>query len=329
MRPLGPAILIAGLSAATIAAAEPVAAPGFELRTISRPGAIFAGLARDGDVLLVTNLGDGRLYRLEGEEPIAFGPQLPHGLDVIGDPTGPYRIAPYQDGYLIAQGWTPIEADAGPNDHALLLLDRDGGIEILDNDFWNPFDFIVVDGTVFVVDAARNSIERLQPGVKRTTFATFDRLKHGPDALRTLSPTEFAGADYEVDAVPTGIALGEGRLSVALFGGFPFLPGGGRIVSMALDGDRSVQVDLGGLNAPVSIARRGRHLLILEHGLFDQATGFQPGTGRLISFDDRRGSREVLLDGLTRPASVLVWNEGRVIVSELGGNLHFLDRKPY
>ena len=27
------------------------------------PGAIFAGLARDGDALLVTNLADGRLYR--------------------------------------------------------------------------------------------------------------------------------------------------------------------------------------------------------------------------------------------------------------------------
>jgi hypothetical protein len=27
---------------------------------------------------------------------------------------------------------------------------------------------------------------------------------------------------------------------------------------------------------------------------------------------------------LTRPASVLVWDERRLIVSDLGGNLHFL-----
>ena len=55
---------------------------------------------------------------------MAFGPTLPHGLDVIGDPTGPYRVVRAGDGYVVAQGWTPVDADEGPLDHALLEIDE-------------------------------------------------------------------------------------------------------------------------------------------------------------------------------------------------------------
>jgi hypothetical protein len=49
------ALMIAG------AAAEPVASPEYRLTVEHREGARFAGVARDGDALLVTNLADGRL----------------------------------------------------------------------------------------------------------------------------------------------------------------------------------------------------------------------------------------------------------------------------
>src|SRR5262245_55662421 len=41
---------------ATDGLAEPKAAPGYEVETVQKSGAIFAGLALDGDVLLVTDL---------------------------------------------------------------------------------------------------------------------------------------------------------------------------------------------------------------------------------------------------------------------------------
>ena len=53
--------------------------------------------------------------------------------------------------------------------------------------------------------------------------------------MQSLSPTEFAeGETYEFDAVPTGIALRDGRLYVSLFGGFPFLAGAGKVVSLPI-----------------------------------------------------------------------------------------------
>ena len=61
----------------------------------------------------------------------------------------------------------------------------------------------------------------------------FKRLKTSGAALETLSPTEFADRQaVEFDAVPTGIAAHDGRLYVSLFGGFPFLPGSGKVVSL-------------------------------------------------------------------------------------------------
>ena len=73
-------------------------------------------------------------------------------------------------------------------------------------------------------------------------------------ALRSLSPTEFAeGKSYEVDAVPTGIALRDGRLYIALFGGFPFLTGAGKVVSIPkVGGAPTPRIDVEGLNAPVT-----------------------------------------------------------------------------
>ena len=69
-------------------------------------------------------------------------------------------------------------------------------------------------------------------------------------------------------------------------------------------------------------------LLVLEHGRFDQATGFVPGSGRLISVDLEAGDRRVLADGLTRPAAVLVLDDGRIAIAQLDGTLVFLAKKP-
>ncbi len=313
------------------AGAEPTIAPGYRLETTSMPGAAFSGLSRDGEALLVTDLASGRLYRRRADGKLAaFGPAFPHGLDVIGDPTGPYRVVRAGDIHLVAQGWTPVNSDASPLDHALVAIDSAGEVRVISSDFWNPFDFIVAGGTYYVIDAARNSVERVQADGRKNTIITFRRMREATTALRSLSPTEFAeGNSYEVDAVPTGIALRDGRLYVALFGGFPFLAGAGKILSIPeAGGALTPRLEFKGLNAPVDIAfDSDGELVVLEHGTYDQKEGFQKGSGRLLRLDKTTGHRAIILDGLTRPVSVLVWDERQLVVSELGGNLHFLTRE--
>jgi signal peptidase I len=311
-------------------APEPSASQGYGLETIRVPGASFAGLARDGDALLVSDLASGRLYRRGPEGGFAaFGPVFPHGLDVIGDPTGPYRVARVGDRLVVAQGWTPVDAREAPLDHALIALDDAGNTRVISNDFWNPFDFVAVANGLYVVDAARNSIEQLQLDGRRNTVVTFRRLEQRGEALQGLSPTEFAkGETYAVDAVPTGVALSNGRLYITLFGGFPYLKGAGKVVSVPEAGGQSKpRIEAEGLNAPVAVAfdREGA-MLVLEHGIYEQKQGFAKGSGRLLQFGEK-GERKVILDGLTRPVSVLVWDGRQLVISDLGGNLHFLRRR--
>lgn len=329
MRPFYAVMIVTGLLlTAAGAGAEPIAAPDYTLETFHTPGAAFAGLSLDAGGLLVSDLASGRLYRRDADGKLfAFGPVFPHGLDVIGDPTGPYRVVRAGDSFVVAQGWTPVDSDEGPFDHALVVLDAAGKLRVITNDFWNPFDFIVAGGTYYVIDSARNSVERVQPDGRKTTLLTFGRMWQAATALRRLSPTEFAeGNSYETDAVPTGIALYGGRLYVTLFGGFPFLTGAGKIVSIPDAGDQSTpQVDVEALNAPVSIAfDDDGAMLVLEHGLYSQKEGFLKGSGRLLKFNKMTHERTVILDGLTRPVSVLVWGGRRPVVSDLGGNLHVL-----
>ena len=321
-------IAFALLFASLHASADPKPASGYSVEVIRRPGAIFAGLARDGDDLLVTDLSNGRLYRRSSDGVFtAFGPALPHGRDVIGDPAGPYHIARYGADYLVTQGWTPVGQDEGPYDHAMLEVDDKSVVKVVSSDFLNPFDFTMSGDEVYVIDAARNSVERLARNGERTTVFTFARLSQPEAALKHLSPTEFGNkSNYEFDAVPTGIFARDDRLYVSLFAGFPFIAGSGRVVSLPRTGDASqVRVDVVDLNAPVDVAGdRDARLLVLEHGIYDEARGFLPGSGRLLSVDPASGEHRVILDGLTRPAAVLVFDEREIVVSQLDGTLVFL-----
>ncbi|WP_192255742.1 ScyD/ScyE family protein [Mesorhizobium silamurunense] len=324
-------IALSLMAIATRGLAEPKAAPGYEVEIARKPGAIFAGLARDGDALLVTDLADGRLYRRTPNGRFtAFGPVLPHGTDVMGDPTGPYRVERYGSGYLVAQGWTPAGHDEDPNDHAMLEVDEGAVRRVVSNDFWNPYDFALSGDTLYVIDAARNSVERLlADGSGRTQLFAFARLSTSGQALTALSPTEFGeGQKYEFDAVPTGVASYGGRLYVSLFGGFPFVAGSGRIVSLPQAGQASsARIEAVGLNAPVDVVfdAKGK-MLVLQHGTFGQSSGWASGSGSLLGLDLVSGKRQVLLDGLTRPVDVLPFDNGAIVVSQLDGNLIFLEQ---
>ncbi|MET3596328.1 sugar lactone lactonase YvrE [Mesorhizobium shonense] len=329
MRALIGLIALSLVIVTTDGVAEPKAAPGYKVETVQMPGAIFAGLARDGDALLVTDLADGRLYRYtRNDRFIAFGPVLPHGTDVMGDPTGPYRVERRGSGYLVAQGWTPANHDEGPNDHAMLEVDEGAVTKVVSNDFWNPYDFAVSGDSLYVIDAARNSVERLLlNGSDRTQLFAFARLSTSGQSLTALSPTEFGDKQkYEFDAVPTGLAVHGGRLYVSLFGGFPFVAGSGQIISLPQAGQTSVaRIDAVSLNAPVDVVfEKTGEMLILEHGTFDQSRGWASESGRLLSVNLASGKRQVLLDGLTRPVDVLPLDNDGIVISQLDGKLVFL-----
>jgi hypothetical protein len=147
--------------------------------------------------------------------------------------------------------------------------------------------------------------------------------------MKKLSPTEFSKETvYEVDAVPTGIALHDGRIYVTLFGGFPYVEGGGVVMSLdPAGGQPAARLEQAGFDTPVGVAfDSAGNMLVLTHGSFDQASGFVEGSGALVRIDKASQERTTLLSGLTRPAALLVEDDRHIVVSELGGTLVFLTR---
>jgi hypothetical protein len=313
---------------ASTARAEPLAAPGYALTPVETTLAMPSGLALDGEALVATDLATGRVVRIgAGGAAVDLTPPLPTGKDVMGEPTGPYKVRVLEGRAYVSQGWPDVERGEGALDHAILALGGRGSAapRVVGNDFWNPYDFEWARDGWFVADAARNALVRIsvEGGPVEQVFA-FPRLEHRETALGSLSPTEFKSDEiYEVDAVPTGVAVGGARVYVALFGGFPFIERGGVVVSVPLDGKvRSARREVKDLNTPIDVAfaADGR-LLVLEMGVFDVDKGFLPGTGMLMAVDLATGASEVLLSGLGLPVTVEPLPGGGALVAQMVGGI--------
>ena len=116
---------------------------------------------------------------------------------------------------------------------------------------------------------------------------------------------------------------------VSPFGGFPFLPGSGRVVSLPDKGaPTTARIEVTDLNAPVDVAFEGPHSDAGARTRCLRAGRRLEGRQRrLLSIDLSTGKREVVLAGVTRPVSVLVIEPGAIAVSDLGGNLYFLNHR--
>jgi len=322
-------LILALLLTASAARADPAPASGWALTQIETPFAMPSGLAVDGDALVVSDLATGRVVRIGARGAVVdlITPPLPTGRDVMGEPTGPYKVRVADGRVYVSQGWPEADREEGAPDHAILALagDSKAAPVAVANDFWNPYDFERKGAGWFVADAARNMLVRipLEGGPVEQIFA-FPRLKHRESALKSLSPTEFkSDTIYEVDAVPTGIAVGGGRVYVSLFGGFPFIEGGGIVVSLAVEGPvTQARREVEGLNAPIDVAFApdGR-LLVLEFGDFDLDKGFLPGTGRLTAIDLDSKAAELLLSGLSHPVTVEPLPGGGALVAQMAGGI--------
>ena len=321
------AALVAAVAGAPIdgalAQTAPKAGPGFVVTELPVHLEVGSGLAEHDGALLFTDLGTGGIVRLDsGSNPTLLA-TLPTGIDVMGFPTGPYKIAVQDDRILVTQGWQDVNRDEQPQDHALLSLEPGGMIRVISNAFWNPYDLERAGMDWFIADSGKNTLFLWSSGSERSVeYFVFPRIRHEASVLQDLSPTEFqTDQSFEVDAVPTGVAVGNGVIYVALFGGFPFPDGGGQVVSIPIAvTDRHARVEVSDLNAPTDVAldRDGR-LLVLEYGRFEVGGSFAPGSGRLLRIDLASGKREVLLDGLTNPATVLPLSTGGYVVTQMGG----------
>lgn len=321
------AALVAALARAPIecalAQAAPMAGPGFVVTELPVRLQVGSGLAEHDGTLVFTDLGSGEVVQLDSTSNASLLVTLPTGIDVMGYPTGPYKIAVDDDRFLVTQGWQDVNRDEQPQDHALLSIAADGTVRVMSNAFWNPYDLERAGADWFIADSGKNALFLWTSGSEAPVeYFVFPRLRHEASALQDLSPTEFqTDQSYEVDAVPTGVAVGNGVIYVALFGGFPFPDGGGRVVSIPTAAtDRQARVEVGDLNAPTDVALdRNGLLLVLEYGRFEVGGSFAPGSGRLLRIDLASGKREVLLDGLTNPATVLPLSEGGYVVTQMGG----------
>ena len=302
--------------------AVPRAAPGYRIEVLVHDLAAPSGAATDGKDLILTDLGSGTVVRRapDGSTSVLFD-GLPVGRDVMGEPTGPYKVQVLDGRIFVAQGWQDVARDELPVDHAILELVPGAPPRVVNNALWNPYDFAWGGSAWYVADAGRNALMRLEPSGALGEVFAFPDLQHRRDALQALSPTEFRGEEtYEVDAVPTGVAVAGARVYVALFGGFPFLDGGGLVVSLPKAGGAArARIEVKNLDAPIDVAfdPAGR-LLVLEFGRFDLEKGFLPETGRLSRIDLRDGTRELLADRLSTPVTLVPEREGAILV-EMGG----------
>lgn len=314
----------AALIVAGPAGAEVVTAPGWTAAAIEHGLTTPSGAATDGPDLVLTDLANGRVVRLGADGSITtLHDGLPVGRDVLGAPTGPYKVQVRNGRVVVAQGWQDVGRDEGPLDHALLAI-ANGRSRVLARDFWNPYDFTWGGDGWYVADAGRNTLARLgDDGTVGEVFA-FDVLEQRRSDLTALSPTEFKDDEiYTVDAVPTGVAARDTRIFVALFGGFPFVAGGGVVVSVAKAGGRRARLEVRDLDAPIDVAfAADGTLLVLEHGRFDLAAeDFAPGSGRLARVDLNSGERTVLASSLTRPVTVVPEAAGTIVVVQMAGQV--------
>ena len=306
------------------ATAAPMVAPGWTVSAIEHDLETPSGAASVDGALFVTDLASGRVVRLASERSEVMHDGLPVGDDVLGAPTGPYKIQVRGGRVFVAQGWQDVSRDETDVDHAILELVGDGTVRVLSNEFWNPYDFVWAGDGWLVADAGRNTLARLSPDGTVSQLFSIPDLEHRRDELRRLSPTEFKGGEsYLVDAVPTGLAVRGERVYVALFGGFPFLAGGGAVISVPLDGPAVARLEAVDLDAPIDLAFADDDaLLVLEHGRYDTAANaFLDGSGRLSRMDLASGERQELLSGLTHPSTVVPTGGNSFVVVTLAGRI--------
>ncbi|MDE2765573.1 MAG: ScyD/ScyE family protein [Chloroflexota bacterium] len=285
------------------------------------------GLTPHDGGLLVAEVASGAITRLEpdGSRSVVLDllPTLANGPE--GAPAGPSAVIPDGDGGLLfavsearAKGfrevyrWRPGEHPMGITGQELLAVSPP-------NPLLNPYDLAPAPGGgLFVSDAGANVIWRVSPDGELALYADFPPLDN---------PT--GEGPSEMDAVPTGLALGpDGALYAAMLTGFPYPTGAAlvhRLEDVNGDGDAldagEMSVAARGLTAATDVAFDADGAMLVTEFSADMRALVELGyaeaaqaPGRLVRVRPD-GGLDALADDLVSPTAVAVL-DGRIFVSE-------------
>ena len=181
----------------------------------------------------------------DGEQTtIANLPSISIGTDFLGGA----RLA-LLDGELYAtvgQWLGELGDDRLPLEGSVVRINADGTVDEVgttwDVEADNPDGTVVdthpyglaagPDGLLWVADAGGNDLLTVDPATGEVTLVTVFEGIPGP------LPNPNRGDAMESDPVPTGVVFGEdGTVYVSLLGGFPFVPGSTKVVTVDADGN--------------------------------------------------------------------------------------------
>lgn len=289
-----------------------------------------SGLTEKKDNLLISDLGNGNIYLYNNQNNLEiFYKGLPFGLDVMGYPTGPYKIKFYNNKLYISQGWADVNRfDDHEYDHSFLELDKK--INVLTNNLWNPYDFSFYNNDIYLIDSGKNNLIKIDNNNNFIELLFFDKINQKNEDMEILSPTEFSDTEtYLTDSVPTGITISQdGTIYVSIFGGFPYFKGSGKILQIDddINNNKKTKIFIENLNSPVDIEfLQDGNLAILEMGTFNYETEFEQKDGKLLIYDIKNKELNEILKNLDKPQTILQRKNGDIVFSELSGNIYIVD----
>ena len=289
-----------------------------------------SGLTEKKDNLLISDLSNGNIYLYNDQNNFEiYYEGLPFGLDVMGYPTGPYKIKFYNNKLYISQGWADVNRfDDHEYDHSFLELDKK--INVLTNNLWNPYDFSFYNNDIYLIDSGKNNLIKIDNNNNFIELLFFDKINQKNEDMEILSPTEFSDTEtYLTDSVPTGITISQdGTIYVSIFGGFPYFKGSGKILQIDddINNNKKTKIFIENLNSPVDIEfLQDGNLAILEMGTFNYETEFEQKDGKLLIYDFQNKELKEILKNLDKPQTILQRKNGDIVFSELSGNIYIVD----
>jgi hypothetical protein len=182
----------------------------------------------------------------------------------------------------------------------------------------NPYGLALgKDGMIYVADAGGNTLYKVNPASKELSVVSvfaglpIPEMLRGPGPFAEGNPTRNGA--FEIDPVPTGVTIGDdGTIYVGMLSGFPFLPGGTKVVSVSSDGKMADAA--GGLTMVVDVEYGPDGMLYAsEFGQFSLGEGgppgFIPNSGRIMRIMPD-GTSEAIAQGLSFPNGIAIMEDG-------------------
>ena len=185
----------------------------------------------------------------------------------------------------------------------------------------NPFGVVAFGSLLYVIDAALNRIQRVEPVTGAvTTLTTFSQI---------TNPLAPVGPPF-IDAVPTSIRVSAGQFLVSMLTGFPFPPGSA-FVSRVDPATGSPTTLLSGRTSATDVL--ASESTPTRYFVLEFSTNMNAGApGQLLFFESATSAPQIVaaplitptsmaLDSLTREIFVTEFGPGRIMRVSVAANL--------